>query len=379
MDAFQRSIQAARRRLIVQRFLEALGPATAAALFLAAGVSVFQRLGFLSFDVGWIIGIALALAAVAAGGWAWWTRPQPLDAAYLIDRRFALDDRVASAVSLSEDDRSHPVGQALVRDTERRLQRVDVSSGFPVRPTRRLLWPLPAAGALLLILLFVSPVGGRSRSSQPPSTATTQTVEPIREVREHLIDQPNAEEDLDPLEQHLLEAREKLAQLAAEDRKEALVELNELRKELAERREAIADPNRLERQLKQLANIDRGPADKLADALRRGDLEEINREIENLRRQLEQDAFDPQAQQELANQLDQLQKSLQEIVQKQQEAQKRLEQQLAQAEAAGNRELAEQLRKQLDEMQKNGNQVDALKKLAEQLKQASKCAKSGQC
>lgn len=383
MDPLRKPIRQAQWRAAMQLFLDALGYTLLVTLLLAGAVLLFDRLYLWELDARWVIASAVGSGVFAAAGWALLRSPRAEDAAYQIDYRFRLDDRVTSAVLLPEEFRDTPAGKALRRDAQRRLQRVDVATRFPIRPSLRLLWPVPAVVALLGAMFLVQPV--RGKTSQPPQAAESPGVEKsVEEIQQQLATQNDSSEAIDPgaaeqLLARLQEQAEKLAQINPEQRKEALVELNDLQQQLEQRREELLDRNRLADQLRQLENIERGPADKLVEALRRGDMGEVTRQMEALREQLEKEALQGEQQKRLAEQLDQLQKKLEEAAKRQQEAAQGLEEQLAQAEAAGDRRLAEQLRQQLKELKKQGLQAEQLQQMAQQLRQAAQCMQQGQC
>ena len=67
-----------------------------------------------------------------------------------------------------------------------------------------------------------------------------------------------------------------------EDRHQALVKMNDLNKQLEERREQLRGGDKLQEQFDQLKSLAKGPADKLSEALKEGDLKQAGRELEAL-------------------------------------------------------------------------------------------------
>ena len=87
----------------------------------------------------------------------------------------------------------------------------------------------------------------------------------------------------------------------------------------------------LQQQLKQLQQ---GPADKLAEALRQGDFARAAQELEKLRQELAKGEMNAKREQ-LAKQLDQLQKKLAEMADAQRQMAEELKKQIAEKQAAG--------------------------------------------
>lgn len=102
--------------------------------------------------------LGLLLLGAASGALFGWLRPMPRDeAARVVDRAFALRDRVATALEwIARADRT-PLVALLVEDTAARLQGLDPSRVVPRRfPREGKFLALPLA--LSLLLLFLPPI-----------------------------------------------------------------------------------------------------------------------------------------------------------------------------------------------------------------------------
>ena len=142
MEELRKQVRRAHRRLGLQRFLGTLGwcwSVTLLVVLVLIAVDKWHSLGVEAW--AWGVG-ALGLGLLAAVAWIAATRRKPLEAAIEIDRRFALKERISSTLAMPPDDRESEAGEALVADALRRVERIDVTSKFAVRPPRRILLPL---------------------------------------------------------------------------------------------------------------------------------------------------------------------------------------------------------------------------------------------
>ncbi len=162
-----------------------------------------------------------------------------------------------------------------------------------------------------------------------------------------------------------------------EDRRQALVKLNDLNKELAERREQLRGNERLQEQFAQLKNLAKGPADRLAEALKEGDLQEAANELAALQEKLNAGQLDEQGRAELAEQLAAMEQKLKNAAEKQREMTNELKRQIAEKRAAGESQEAEQLEKKLARLEQMAPQMEKLSQLATKMGECSSCMKQG--
>ncbi len=318
MDALERQIRRARRRLTFQRFLNVLGgcwTATLAAALLAIVVDKFRPLGPDAWV--WAAG-ALGLGLIAAAARTLSTRGSLLDAAVEIDHRFELKERVSSALALSPADRQSAIGEALVADAAGRIERIDLSDRFGVRPPRRLLLPLAPAALAALAALLIAPAGNeKSAAAGVEDTAVKQQIRKSTEtVRRQLADrrQQAKKEGLRDAEQLFKKLEDGAKDLKADSgREKAMVKLNDLSKMLTERRQQLGGAEKIKQQLDQLKNVERGPADKFSKALSRGDFQKAADELKKLQAELADNKLGEKQKAELAKQLDQMKEKLDKL------------------------------------------------------------------
>ena len=382
MDTLQRQIGRARRRLAFQRFLDRLGwcwfAALAAALVLIA-VDKFRPLGLDAW--AWAAG-ALAVGLAAAAVWTLMVRGDSLEAALEIDHRFGLKERVSSALALSPADRESEAGAALVADALRRIERIDVAGQFGVQPPRRLLWPLLPGALAAMVALLVNPAGDGQSAAKADDPAAKQQIRKSTEVvRRQLAERREKakKEGLQDAEQLFKKLEEGTKELSAESGKEkALVKLNDLSRLLTERRQQLGGAAKVKEQLDQLKKIDRGPADKFAQAVSRGDFQKAAEELKKLQAELASGKLDEKQKAELAKQLDQMKEKLGKLADAHAKAEEDLKQRAKQLRQAGQVAEANKLEEQLQKLQEQGPQMQKIKDLADKLGQCSKCLKKGQ-
>jgi hypothetical protein len=382
VDTLQRQIGRARRRLAFQRFLDRLGWCWFAALAAAAVLIAVDKFRPLGLEVWvWPAG-ALAAGLLAAAVWTLLLRGNSLEAALEIDHRFALKERVSSALALSPADRQSEAGAALVADAMRRVERIDVAGRFGVRPPRRLLWPLLPAVLAALVALLVNPAGDGSSTAKAEDPSAKQQIKKSTEVVRRELAQRRDQakkEGLRDAEQLFKKLEEGTKQLSDESAKEkAMVKLNDLSRQLNERRQQLGGADKVKEQLDQLKNVNRGPADKFAKAVGRGDFKKAAEELDKLKDQLANGKLDEKQKADLAKQLDQMKQKLSKLADAHRAAQEQLQQQAKQLRQAGQMAEAAKLEEQLQKLREQAPQMQQMKDMADKLGQCSKCLKKGQ-
>lgn len=417
MDALRRQVAIAYRRLLLHRFFGVLAWCWFGTLLVAAiaiGAVKFMPTGFdtLVWSVAWLGG-AIVAGLLIAIAWTYATRLSPLEAAIEIDRRFGLKERVSSTLAMDQAELESEAGRALIRDTKRRIERLDIGTQFGVRLQRRALLPL-LPGALALGLLFVTDPTreeeATARQQELEAKQIKESAEPLRKKFEQQKKElaEKGLKDAAELFKQLEEGTRELTKRDNVDRKQALSKFNDLQKQLEERREKLGGAQKMKEQLEKLKNLKAGPADKVADAIKNGDFKKAVDEIEKLQQQLDKGDLDEKKKEELREQLADMQKQLQKAAEAQKDAEKKLEKQIAELQKqipdgdqlkkqidelikAGRKEDAEklkqqaeqmarqmdQLQQQLAKMQQAGPQMQQMQEMAKQLGQCAQCMKNG--
>lgn len=381
MSPLLQQVSRARRRMALSRLLSFLVLGWTVGLTLALGAVALDKWLPLGQPLwvwpagGLALGLAFALAAT------WWTRATSLEAAWEIDRRFELRERVSSSLLLGETDRQTPAGAALVADAGARVERLHLPERFAVRPSRWSWLPLVPAIGLFLVATFVHPVDRQAATAQAATEgaqvkkSTAKLAQKLEERRRQL--EKAGLKDAEHLFEKLEKGTSELSRGEELDRKQTLVKLNSLSQDLAKRREQLGGADQLRQQLNQMRGFERGPADRLAQALRQGDFRQAAEELKKLQDGLKQGQLDDQAREQLTKQVEQLAKKLGDMARAERAEREALEKQLAQKRAEGREAEAEELSKKLDELNRREAQTSQLEKLASKLGECRQSLEKG--
>ncbi|MBL9165316.1 MAG: hypothetical protein JNL18_21490 [Planctomycetaceae bacterium] len=387
MDQIRKQVARARRRLWMELFLNRLVNCWFAALIVAAVAIALPKFVAIAdlpanWAASWLIG-ALAAGLTVALGWTWLRGRSELDAAMEIDRRFELKERVASSLSLPPEAAETPAGRALLADALRAIGRLEIDQRFRINVGRSALLPLvPAmlAGALVLLV-----DNKQAQSSVDPATTnlTPKALENSTDaLRKKLVERRKeaAKKGLKEAEELLLQVDKDVEKLAVKkdvDRKQAMVKMNDLAKQLAERREKLGGDNELKKQLAGMKDFSKGPAEKMVEAMKEGNWDKAQQELNKLKEQLKAGKLDGAGKKELQKQLSQLQKKLEQASAEKQQAMDELKKQIAEQKKKGNLAEAGQLQQKLDQMQKSQQQSKQMQQMAQKLAEAQQAMQKG--
>jgi hypothetical protein len=382
MDLLQRQVRRAQRWLGLQRFVWALGWCWFGTLLVALVLILVDKFWPLGVAAWAWVAAALALGILAAAAWAVVRGRGPVDAAIEIDRRFRLKERVSSTLAMSEDQRRTEAGQALIEDAVRRVKRIDVGEHFSISPGRQILLPLIPAVAAALVWWLVGPAVVDRGAQADAATVKNQIKESSGGLKRKLQQQKKRAEDeglkdAQMLFEKLEEATEDLADKST-DRKEALVKLNDLNRQMENRRQQLGGAAGIKEQLEKLDKIGQGPAEKFLKAVANGDLKSAAKELDELKSKLARNELSNEDRAQLASQLEEMKSQLQRSVEERQQRIEDLQNQLQQARAQGNDEEADRLQQQLDNLQMQSQQMNNLENLANQLGQCAQALGAGE-
>lgn len=391
MEKLQQQVHRARGRLNLQSFIGIVTWSIFAWLIVAAVALAVPKLWVLGFDAAtaqtytWsvILG-AIALAIVTAGVWTWVKRRGDLEAALEIDHRYGLKERVSSTLALSPEDLETEAGQALLADAVRRVERIDVGDQFGVRTN----WmaALPVVPAIVVFVLAVlvpdavqkkdAEVAARNvEIRKQVKTATEDLKKKIAQRRKELEDSDlkDAEAMFKKLEHGLDSMHDK----TKADRKQTMVQLNNLAKQIKDRAQKLRDADDIKKQMNNLKDLKQGPADKLAQALKEGDFQQALEEMKKLQEKLKDEGLTEEEQEKLKEQLQQMQEKLQDLADAHRQAKEQLKQQIEQAKQRGDNTQAGKLQQKLDQMQQKQQAMDQMQQMAQQLGQAAESLQQG--
>ena len=390
MDEINKTIKAARKRVMWNHFLRVIAWTLLATLLLiAVGIAV-PKLWHLSFlddpeaanfwIAGWTIGGAVAGLMLAAGLTVA-RRQSLLNVAVEVDQRFGLKSRLSSTLAMSPDDQSSDAGAALAEDAAKEASMIDVRDEFKIETPWQLCLPLLAA-LLVFGLLFIPNATSEAASAKPEvkksddrekvKTAVEQLKKKIREKRVS-TGLKDADLDFDKFEISLDEVEKD----KSVSKKQALVKLNDLKKQIEERQNKLGSTKSFKDALNKLKDIGNGPAKQLADAMRKGDMVAAKKAIQNLAKRLKDGKLTKDEQARLKKDLKKMAEQMKAMAKAQRQKKDDLEKQIAKAKEEGNLDKAARLQEKLEQVKKQDNQAKKMQEMAKKLAKCANCMKQG--
>lgn len=388
METIQQRIDAARGRLILRQWAGRLAWclliafSVAVVAILAPKVFVLPQLPP-AWTVGWLGGAGV-VGLLAATVWTYLAPKSRLEAAVEIDQRYDLRERIASALQLREEDLETAAGRALAADAERAIGRVEVSERFTFGLDRKAWWPVaPIAIAVLSATLLTNRTAEATvEKADAEQVIAKKAQEAAEKARRELKKKRQQAEkdglmDASALLKKVEEGTADLAKKEPKDVTKAAVKLNDLTKQLEERKRKLGGGAELRNQLNRMKDLGRGPAEKAADAMKQGDWKKALKEVEQLRQQIANGKLSKEQQEQLAKQLQKMQNKLGEAAEKQAAQKKELERQLAEAQRKGDLKQAGKLQQKMDQLAQKAPQMQKLQQMAQQMKQAADAMQKG--
>lgn len=387
MDQIRRQVAQARRRLILQQFMRVFPWCLFVAMLVAAIGLAVPKIWVLAVDQriwlwSWVGGSAAAALLVALT-WTFVVRRGTLDAAIEVDRRFGLKERVSSALSLQADERETEAGRALIQDASQRIEMVVVSEKFAVSTGWHPLIPvLPALAAFALAFFIPNAQSEQAKAAAIANQQKQQVKASTKELQKKLAQKREEAkqkglQDAEDLFRKITQGIDELNNKDDVDQKKALVKLNDLAKELAQKRDSLGDSEKMKQQFDKLKELEKGPADKMAQALKEGNFEKAIEELKQLKEQMEKGELKEADKEKLAQQLQQMKQKMQEMAEAHREAKKDLERQIQQKKAEGDLEAVNKLQKQLDDLQKADKQMSRMESMADKCEACQAAMKAG--
>jgi hypothetical protein len=388
MEEIRKQVSRARRRLILQQF----GGIFAWSLFICLSIAALalavpkiwpiSGLDAQAWLWGWVGG-AVATAFLSSVVIAWLVRRSALEAAMEIDRRFGLKERVASSLSLHPEELQSEAGQALVEDAVRRVSRIDVPERFGFSFHWRALLPAVTAAAVFVLAILPNAQFDPSQASASTVGDAQQVKNAVEGLKKKVVEQRKKAEaesglkDAAEMFKKLEDAVDEMAKSEKADRKQAMIKLNDLAKELQRRKEQLGGAEQMRDQMKGLKNLSQGPADKIAQAMKEGNFQKAINEVKNLEEKLKNDELTEAEKKELMEQLSQMEKKLQDMVDAHERAKQELAERIKQAEKAGDQAAAGQMQQQLEKLQQRDKQMSQMQQMANKLSQANQAMQQG--
>jgi hypothetical protein len=383
VEELNRQVNRARRWLGLQRFARALGWCCFSTLLIALVLVLVDKYRPLGVEAWIYPAVALGAGGLLAALIAYIRGRGAIDAAIEIDHRFGLKERVSSTLALSPEERDTEIGQALIADAERRVKRIDVSEHFTLSPGRQLLLPFIPLVATVLVIWLVSPAAVQEEPQANAAAIKKQVKTASDSLQRKLIEQRKEAQkanlkDAQMLFQRLAEETEELTRGDSDSRKDALVKLNDLKRQMENRQKQISGAEEIRKKLDQLNAGNRGPAENFMKSISEGDLRKAIEELDKLRKDLADGKLSEEDKEQLTKQLDEMKKKLEEAVQQHKQQCQNLQNQINQARQAGQDAEANRLQDQLNQLMERNSDMQQMQNMANQLGQCSQCMQDGQ-
>lgn len=378
----------ARRRLILNSLLE-IFPKNLLLYSSIAGIAIaISKLWPLGIDgTVWFvsaIAIALSVCVIHTSIWLLRNRPTLMQAAMEIDRRYGLKERLSSTLALGHSENESPLAVALKADAVKKSENIDLRDHFAVRMQRPALWPLLPIACIALFWFAPNPISeAQQQALQNSQASATQ----VKNATNPLLEQLRKKR-IDAEEKGLTETAELFKQLESElqelqkkgtlEKSDVLSKMNDLKEKMEERRKEVGAGENLQKNLDKLKDLTDGPAEELAKAMEKGDLEAAKEQVDQLKDKLLNDKLSSEEKQKLTEQLEQMEKALKEAGEKQQAQKEELEKKLEAAKNSGDSQKAAELQRELDKLASESAQMDQLQKIAEQLANAKESMQKGE-
>ncbi|WP_432797936.1 hypothetical protein [Poriferisphaera sp. WC338] len=336
MGAIDRVLKRVSRRLFLQRWIDWLATMLLLGVLLAAVMLLLQHL--LLWVVPMLVyGVLGGLVLVLSLFFAWSRRLGKNEIAKQVDDKLALKDMISTAVYAKRQD-DHPFAGKVIADAEQVASEVSaLGPAFKLRLGSR--W-LHVVGGVLLVAglgLYLSiyqpdPFGMRANQKQiaAKKQSEKQSIKHLQEAEVVLqkVDTKNVtrQASLQQVNHQLASLSRKRIQSDAE-REEALEQLARMREQVIEQKKQEEEELKWVRNtMSRLETTERGPADDMIDAMRRGDFKEASKELNRLSNQINQDQMSKQQKTQLQKQLKELSEQLNQAAEKQDELAEQSEQ-----------------------------------------------------
>jgi len=393
MDAIERQVIAARRRLMLGQFGKLLCWALTICWFIAATAIVSRAIWVLpswlgasdqkSWSIAWITG-ASVVAFLASAFWTVIGRPSLPSVAATIDDRFGMKQRLGSVLTMGSSDRETPMGKALVEDASTRAARLHIADRFSLKPTK-LGW-LPLAPALLIaVALSFGPAVATIASSKltPAMQAQVEQIKKSTEsLKKKIRDQREKAEaaglkDAAQMFTKMEADMEKMSKRESIDPKEAMIAINDLKKQLDERRKELGSPDSMKKALAKMSESEKGPAESIVKAMKEGDFGDAKKAAKTLAEKIKNNDLSNQEKAALQKQVEQLRDQMKQAAEAHEAEKQQLQQQIEEARRDGRSDDAAKLQQKLNEIETKDGQMQKMQQMAEAMNEAAEAMANG--
>lgn len=312
-------------------------------------------------------GGAVLIASLAVGIALFVRRPSRHQAAVEIDRRLGLEERIGTWHSLTPQQRLQPAGVALSHDLVRRVKQIEPARVVPFSVSPK--WWIPIvlltlyAGTDFLPSLQGGPEAPIDPQSQQRAVAETEVLS--RKVEETIKENPLLAENLSEVKNSLDDLKRDLQSKPEMSPRDAALRLSDLSKELDQKRKQLESADKVRKSLSKLAanKADSG----LEKSLQEGDLDKARKTLSRLRKKVQDNSLDQKERDDLASEMDQLQKQLSDL--------SKLERRSQQLQQSMPKDMLDD---QMEKLAGDSQQLEQMRQLAEQFSKAAQAARGQQ-
>ncbi|MEO1526018.1 MAG: hypothetical protein AAFX06_11320 [Planctomycetota bacterium] len=389
MNRIESQVRSARRRLILGIFGRSVCIALFAALLVATVACAVPGIRPISVDiqtwnVAWIAG-TIAVALFGSLAYALTTAPSVDRVALEVDKRFGLNERLSNSMAMVPTDRETDFGIAAIEDAGKKADEIQIAEQFRLEPNKVGWLPLAITPVLVVVLLLVEPVQlSEAGSDSSVDPAVAKQVQRAALQLKKRIEQQKRNADAKGLKEarDLFEKMErdlnKITEKKDTDRKQAMIALNDLKKQLDERRKQLGSSDQMRKAMSQMKSIQSGPADQAAKSIAKGDFGKAQKMVEQLASKLRKGELSDKEKEQLKKQVSQLKDKMEKAIEQQKKKEQDLKDKIEQARREGRTSDAQKMQQQLDQMkQQSQQQQQQMQQMAQQLAQAADAMQQG--
>lgn len=394
METIRRQVNIARRRLTLQRLGRTFCVTLFVMLIIALSAALLQKYVIYHFwdspdltmawTVGWLL-FATAGALLLATVHTFLHRPSLAEAALEIDQRFQLRERLSSSLLLDDQTQQSVMGRALIEDAERRARQLDIPEQFVLRPAKRGLLPLFPL-TFFVLLIFLPDATRENIVDASAKTALEQEVQQVKTAAQQLkkrLEQQRRQAEAQGLKEaedlfkKLERQTDELGKREDISKKDALIALNDIKEQLQQKKQQLGSPDEMRKSLANLNEMEKGPAEQAVKAMEKGDFAAAQEHVKDLAKKLQDGSLTEQEKKELAEQIKQLQKQMQDAAQKHEQQKQELKEKIEQAKREGRAADAAKLQEQLNQKEQQDGQMQQMQQMAEAMQAAQQAMEKG--
>jgi hypothetical protein len=388
MNQIESKVRAARRRIVFGLFGRTFSVALFAGLVIATIAIAIPSLYVIEIDYqfwaqSWIFG-SMVVALIVAAVYTLMKAPTTDSVAAEVDHRFGLRERISSSLQMSRSDQGTDFGLALQQDASLRAQQLSIAEQFELRPKKIGWLPLAIVPVLVVVLMLVEPMQPTSASSSDSvSQIEMKQVKTVARKLRKRIEQQRRKADAKGLSeakemyQRMESDLDKLSNKKSMNRKDAMIAINDLKKQLDDRRKELGSSDQMRKALSQMKGLQRGPGDKVIKAIEKGEFGKAEDLVKQLSKRMKDGKLTEKEKKELQNQVKQMAQAMQKAAQEHERKKQELKQEIEKSKKQGRGADAAKLQQQLNQMQQKDSQMQKMGQMAQAMKEASDAMKSG--